>query len=81
MEKRLFLKTKQLTKRFGEVVAVDHVDMEIYSGEIRGLIGENGSGKSTISSMISGIHTITSGEILLADGRTYKPSSPNDAKK
>lgn len=61
MEKRLFLKTRQLTKRFGDVLAVDQVDMEIYTGEIRGLIGENGSGKSTISSMISGIHTVTSG--------------------
>lgn len=81
MEKRLFLKTRQLTKRFGDVLAVDHVDMEIYTGEIRGLIGENGSGKSTISSMISGIHTVTSGEMFLEDGRPYKPASPADARK
>ncbi|MGN1095950.1 MAG: sugar ABC transporter ATP-binding protein [Eubacteriales bacterium] len=81
MEKRLFLKTRQLTKRFGDVLAVDHVDMEIYMGEIRGLIGENGSGKSTISSMISGIHTVTSGEMFLENDRPYKPSSPADAKK
>lgn len=81
MEKRLFLKTRRLTKKFGDVLAVDHVDMEIYSGEIRGLIGENGSGKSTISSMISGIHTVTSGEMFLENDRPYKPSSPADARK
>lgn len=81
MEKQLFLKTRQLTKRFGDVLAVDHVDIEIYAGEIRGLIGENGSGKSTISSMISGIHTVTSGEMFLGDNKPYKPVSPADAKK
>lgn len=79
MEKKLFLQTKQLTKRFGEIVAVDQVDMEIYLGEIRGLIGENGSGKSTISSMISGIHSVTSGEMFLYE-KPYKPASPADAR-
>lgn len=79
MEKKLFLRTEQLTKHFGEVVAVDHVDMEIYLGEIRGLIGENGSGKSTISSMISGIYSVTSGRIFLGDAE-YRPVSPLDAR-
>ena len=49
MEKQILLSTEELTKRFGEVVAVNHVSMDICLGEIRGLIGENGSGKSTIS--------------------------------
>ena len=62
--KELLVSTKDLTKKFGEVVAVDKVSMEIYSGEIRGLIGENGSGKSTISQMICGIYSRTSGEIF-----------------
>lgn len=79
MGKELFLTTKQLTKHFGEVVAVDHVDMEIYLGEIRGLIGENGSGKSTISSLISGTNTITSGQMFLG-GKEYRPASPADAR-
>ena len=78
LDKILFLKSKQLTKRFGETVAVDNVDMEVYLGEIRGLIGENGSGKSTISYMISGIHSITSGDMFLGD-RKYRPASPADA--
>lgn len=79
MKKKLFLKIKGLTKQFGEVTAVDNVDMEIYLGEIRGLIGENGSGKSTISSMISGIYALTSGQMFLGD-KTYKPDSPSDAR-
>ena len=45
----IFLETKKITKRFGEVLAVDHVDFSVELGKIRGLIGENGSGKSTIS--------------------------------
>lgn len=79
MKKKLFLQTKELTKQFGEVTAVDNVDMEIYLGEIRGLIGENGSGKSTISSMISGIYSVTSGKMFLED-KMYMPVSPSDAR-
>ena len=61
----IFIETRELTKHFGEVVAVDAVSIKIELGKVLGLIGENGSGKSTISSMISGIHSITSGEIYL----------------
>lgn len=75
----VFFETKKLTKKFGEVVAVNQVDMVIRTGEIRGLIGENGSGKSTISSMISAIHTVTDGEMLLY-GKPYKPKDPGDAR-
>ena len=67
MEKQqneIFFETKDLTKKFGDVTAVNHVSMAIRTGEIRGLIGENGSGKSTISSMISAIHTVT-GNVLV----------------
>lgn len=80
MEKQILLSTEELTKRFGEVVAVNHVSMDICLGEIRGLIGENGSGKSTISSMISGIYTVTSGKMFLR-GEPYHPSNPLDARK
>lgn len=76
----IFIETRELTKHFGEVVAVDAVNIKIELGKVLGLIGENGSGKSTVSSMISGIHTITSGEILLK-GQPYKPSDPGDARK
>ena len=76
----IFIETRDLTKHFGEVVAVDAVNIKIELGKVLGLIGENGSGKSTISSMISGIHTITSGEIFLK-GQPYKPTDPADARK
>ncbi len=78
--KELLVSTKDLTKKFGDVVAVDKVSMEIYSGEIRGLIGENGSGKSTISQMICGIYSRTSGEIFYK-GKEFKPNSYLDAEK
>ncbi len=80
MADELFLEVKNITKKFGDLVAVDNVNLKIYRGQIKGLIGENGSGKSTISSMISGIHTITSGSIIL-DGQGFKPSSPLEARE
>lgn len=75
----IFLETKAITKKFGDVVAVNNVDLTVRLGEIQGLIGENGSGKSTISSMICGIHSITSGEIFLK-GQPYRPADPGQAR-
>lgn len=74
------IRTSGLTKRFGDVVAVDNVDMEIYRGRILGLIGENGSGKSTISQMIAGIYSKTSGDIFY-NGEPFSPNSYLDAEK
>lgn len=74
----LFLEAKGITKKFGEVVAVDNVDLNIYRGQIQGLIGENGSGKSTISQVISGIYPKAEGQMFI-EGKEYKHSSPLDA--
>jgi branched-chain amino acid transport system ATP-binding protein len=60
----LLLETKKLTKKFGGLVAVNQVDMMIEEGEIRGLIGPNGSGKTTFINLISGICSPTEGEII-----------------
>ncbi len=76
----VFFETKNLTKKFGEITAVNNVNMTLRRGEIRGLIGENGSGKSTISSMISAIHTVTGGQMFL-EGKEYKPKDPGEAKR
>jgi ABC-type branched-subunit amino acid transport system ATPase component len=56
--------TKDLTIHFGGLVAVDHVDIEVKRNTIMGLIGPNGSGKTTIFNMITGLYTPTSGEIF-----------------
>ncbi len=74
----LYLSTHNIVKRFGDVVAVNEVNLNVYRGQIQGLIGENGSGKSTISQMISGIYSITSGTITL-EGKPYLPKSVSDA--
>ncbi len=71
------VETKDLCKRFGPTVALDHVNIRIMPGKITGLIGENGSGKSTISSIIAGMQPATSGELFL-HGKPYKPASMID---
>jgi ABC-2 type transport system ATP-binding protein len=57
------IQTRQLSRRFGQVVAVDSVDMDIPEGQIYGFLGPNGSGKTTIIRMLCGLLTPTAGEI------------------
>jgi ABC-2 type transport system ATP-binding protein len=54
--------TRGLTKRFGRVVAVDHLDLEVRRGELYGFLGPNGAGKSTTLRMLCGIMDPTEGE-------------------
>lgn len=61
----IIAETKQLTMRFGGLVAVDHVDMAIEQGSIHALIGPNGAGKTTLFNMISGLYRPTSGVVHL----------------
>lgn len=79
MNKEVFLETLHITKKFGDIAAVNDVSMQVWLGEIQGLIGENGSGKSTITSMLSGIYSITSGEVRI-EGKLYKPEDPLEAR-
>ena len=58
------METRQLTKKFGNKLAVDHVDMHIRKGDIYGLIGKNGAGKTTIMRMMLSLAFPTSGEIF-----------------
>ena len=64
------LETRQLTKKFGSKLAVDHVDMHIQKGDIYGLIGKNGAGKTTIMRMMLSLAFPTSGEIYMF-GKRY----------
>jgi len=63
------LETRGLTKRFGGVVAVDALSLAVDQGEIRGLIGPNGSGKTTTVNLLSGLYRADAGEISLRGER------------
>ncbi|MCD2512518.1 ABC transporter ATP-binding protein [Comamonas endophytica] len=63
------LQVRQLTKRFGGLVAVDAVDFDVAQGEIFGLIGPNGAGKTTLFSLVAGALPPDAGEILF-EGRS-----------
>ena len=72
------LEMKNISKNFGSVIALKNVDLEVYPGEIRGLIGENGSGKSTISSIAAGMQKATSGRMTFKK-QSWEPVSMIDA--
>jgi len=75
---QVIIETRQLCKNFGPTVALDNVNLTILRGEITGLIGENGSGKSTISSIIAGMQPPTSGEMYYK-GQLHKPATMIEA--
>lgn len=75
---KIILQAENISKSFGITRAVKNVSMSFNKGEIRGLIGENGSGKSTFVSMLCGIHTIDSGRFIL-DGEELKISNQIEA--
>ena len=74
------LRSENLTKRFGITTAVNDVSLEFAGGEIHGLIGENGSGKSTFCSMLCGIHSISGGRFFL-EGKELKARSQVEANR
>ena len=61
------LELDELTKRFGGIVAVDHVTMRVEAGEVRAVIGPNGAGKSTLFNLITGVVKATEGNVRFAD--------------
>jgi ABC-type sugar transport system ATPase subunit len=74
------LQVKDLYKHFGGLVAVDHVSLDIYPGEVVGLLGDNGAGKSTLIKMISGVYKPDGGQILL-NGEVVSFATPLEARR
>jgi len=66
---------KELVKRFGEQMAVDHVNVEIHDGEFMVFVGPSGCGKTTTLRMIGGLETVTAGDILI-DGKIVNKLAP-----
>jgi ribose transport system ATP-binding protein len=73
------LELRGVSKRYGGAVALDTIDFDLLPGEVHGLIGENGAGKSTMMKLLSGVYDDYSGELLL-DGQATRFSSPADAQ-
>src|SRR6476469_64076 len=72
------LELREITTRFGDVLANDHVNIVVKPGTIHAIVGENGAGKSTAMRIAYGFYTADSGEILV-DGQVRKIESPHDA--
>ena len=69
-----------IVKKFGQVVANDGVDLELYSGEIHALLGENGAGKTTLMNVLNGVHRPDGGMIYFR-GQEANIRSSTDAQK
>jgi ABC-type sugar transport system ATPase subunit len=73
------LSLKNIVKRFGGLTAVNHVNLDIYPGEVVGLVGDNGAGKSTLIKCVSGVYRPDEGEIEF-EGHPVNFSRPIDAR-
>lgn len=78
MEQHTAIECKNITKRFGKVVANDKVSLSVRKGEILSILGENGSGKTTLMNMLSGIYYPDEGQIFV-DGNEVTIASPKDS--
>ena len=65
MEREVLVKAENLSKKFGDLVAVDSINFEILKGESFGFLGPNGAGKTTIMRMIQNVSPLTSGKLTL----------------
>ena len=75
---KIAVELRNVTKRFGSVVANKDVDLDVRRGEILAILGENGSGKTTLMNMISGIYFPDEGQVFI-DGEEVVITSPKEA--
>jgi simple sugar transport system ATP-binding protein len=75
---KYMLEVKNITKRFGGLVAVNDMSMGVEAGEVVGLLGDNGAGKSTLIKIISGVYHADEGRVFFMD-REVKITNPMDA--
>lgn len=78
MNQDYVIEMRDITKRFGEFVANDQINLNVKKGEIHALLGENGAGKSTLMNMLAGLLEPTSGEIVI-NGQSVQIESPSKA--
>ncbi len=74
-----FVRIAGVTKRFGEVYAVDNISIDIYRGEFFALLGPSGCGKTTLLRMLAGFERPTTGRIG-STGRTCRPCRPGGGR-
>src|SRR3989440_2595377 len=72
------LELRDITKRFGDVLANDHINIRVEPGTIHAIVGENGAGKSTAMRIAYGFYTADSGEIIV-EGEPRQIQTPHDA--
>ena len=79
-DRQPLLQAKDISKAFGHVQALDHVDFELYEAEVVALIGDNGAGKSTLVKILSGIYHKDTGQIFF-EGQPVEIRGPRDAER
>ena len=80
VDSEVIIETRELSRVYPGVVALDSVNYRVYRNKVNVLIGENGAGKSTMMKMLAGVETPSSGQIIL-DGAPVTLSSTHQAEK
>src|ERR1041385_5473869 len=72
------IELRNITKRFGAVLANDHISFKVPAGTIHAIVGENGAGKSTAMRIAYGFYAADEGEVVV-DGKPYTFTTPHQA--
>ena len=75
---KILLQTKNISKTFGRVVALNDINLDVHQGKVNVLVGENGAGKSTLMKILSGVYSNFEGNLLYR-GKEVKFKNPKDA--